>query len=195
MFKQCPCLKTFISMSQAIQRLQKLLQVDTPWKAHILYRFVKNIFPLDESFNSELLDSQHSAENLRQSMQKYFQSKHDHLKKTSQQFIGTKYTNSIAQSKMVRRVYLGLKVEPAEVRIWNCWLLNDNVCLLTLRCLISQGMWLPGHQGLRCFHSKILHRQTEVALCGVLRTSGLKILHNYPQGIVSTAPSSSCSRK
>ena len=33
----------------------------------------------DSSFNTEVLDSQHSAANLRQSMQKYLQSKHDHL--------------------------------------------------------------------------------------------------------------------
>lgn len=41
----------------------------------------------DCSFNTEVLDSQHSAANLRQSMQKYLQSKHDHLKKTSQQLV------------------------------------------------------------------------------------------------------------
>jgi hypothetical protein len=55
-----------------------------------LIKISNKIMYTDESFNSEMLDSQHSAENLRQSMQKYFQSKHEHLKKASQQYMETK---------------------------------------------------------------------------------------------------------
>jgi hypothetical protein len=40
----------------------------------------------DDSFNTERLDEQNSAENIRQSMQKYLQSKHQRLKKVSEQF-------------------------------------------------------------------------------------------------------------
>jgi len=51
----------------------------------------------DESFNTEVLDSQHSADNLRQSMQKYLQSKQEHLKKSSQQLLDNR-PNLIAQT-------------------------------------------------------------------------------------------------
>ncbi len=51
----------------------------------------------DESFNTEVLDSQHSAANLRQSMQKYLHSKQEHLKKSSQQLLDNR-PNLIAQT-------------------------------------------------------------------------------------------------
>ena len=53
----------------------------------------------DCSFNTEVLESQNSAANLRQSMQKYLQSKHDHLKKTSQQLAGIDSRAHQASSK------------------------------------------------------------------------------------------------
>ena len=39
----------------------------------------------DDSFNTERLDEQNSAENIRSSMQKYLQSKQQHLRKASEQ--------------------------------------------------------------------------------------------------------------
>ena len=41
----------------------------------------------EESFNTERLDSQSSADNLRQSMQRYLATKHQHLKKASEQLL------------------------------------------------------------------------------------------------------------
>ena len=41
----------------------------------------------DGSFNTERLDCQNSADNLRQSMQRYLASKHEHLKKASEQLV------------------------------------------------------------------------------------------------------------
>ena len=41
----------------------------------------------EESFNTERLDSQNSADNLRQSMQRYLATKHQHLKKASEQLL------------------------------------------------------------------------------------------------------------
>ena len=41
----------------------------------------------EKSFNSEVLESQSSAENLRQSMQKYLHNKHQHLVKVSEQLL------------------------------------------------------------------------------------------------------------
>lgn len=55
----------------------------------------------DDSFNTELLDSQHSAANLRQSMQKYLQSKQEHLKKSSQQLIENR-PSQFAQTLMMQ---------------------------------------------------------------------------------------------
>ena len=55
----------------------------------------------DDSFNTEVLDSQHSAANLRQSMQKYLQSKQEHLKKSSQQLIENR-PSQFAQTLMMQ---------------------------------------------------------------------------------------------
>ena len=41
----------------------------------------------ENSFNCDRLAEMHSAESIRQSMQKYLQDKHEHLKKTSQQLV------------------------------------------------------------------------------------------------------------
>ena len=41
----------------------------------------------EESFNTERLESQNSADNLRQSMQRYLATKHQHLKKASEQLL------------------------------------------------------------------------------------------------------------
>ena len=44
----------------------------------------------DESFNSERLDNQNSADNLRQSMQRYLATKHQHLKMASEQLLNNR---------------------------------------------------------------------------------------------------------
>ena len=49
---------------------------------------------------SDLLDSQSSAENIRQSMQKYLQSKHQHLKKVSEKLAKNSKTGGAASSSM-----------------------------------------------------------------------------------------------
>ena len=41
----------------------------------------------EESFNTERLDSQNSADNLRQSMQRYLATKHQHLKMASEKLL------------------------------------------------------------------------------------------------------------
>ena len=44
----------------------------------------------EESFNTERLESQNSADNLRQSMQRYLATKHQHLKKASEQLLSNR---------------------------------------------------------------------------------------------------------
>merc|ERR1719187_1817886 len=48
---------------------------------------VSNPGSADSSFNADRLESLHSAENIRISMQKYLQDKREHLKKASQQMV------------------------------------------------------------------------------------------------------------
>lgn len=58
---------------------------------------------MEDSFNTDRLDSQNSADNLRQSMQKYLASKHQHLKRVSQQLVAnrpTEFRQSLATMSM-----------------------------------------------------------------------------------------------
>ena len=61
----------------------------------------------EESFNTEKLESQFSAENIRQSMQKYLHSKHEHLRKESEQLASTTQCsdnmNSLGPSESLQR--------------------------------------------------------------------------------------------
>ena len=49
----------------------------------------------EESFNTERLESQNSADNLRQSMQRYLATKHQHLKMASEKLLAKPSENHL----------------------------------------------------------------------------------------------------
>ena len=61
----------------------------------------------DNSFNTEKLESQNSAENIRQSMQKYLHNKHEHLRRVSEQLA----LNHISESRQNNPSTSGLEWE------------------------------------------------------------------------------------
>lgn len=54
----------------------------------------------DDSFNTERLESQNSADNLRQSMQRYLASKHQHLKQASENLLNNRPSENLRNSEI-----------------------------------------------------------------------------------------------
>jgi hypothetical protein len=64
-------------------------------------REVESLFDnVEDSFNTGKLESQNSAENIRQSMQKYLHSKHEHLRRESEQLASTQSSDDTIPSKI-----------------------------------------------------------------------------------------------
>ncbi len=73
----------------------------------------------NDSFNTERLDSQNSADNLRQSMQRYLANKHQHLKRASEQLVTNRSVKSL-QIDFRTRIFIVFFCEIRRKAINNC---------------------------------------------------------------------------